>query len=177
MPRADQDRLLSDAARSVRHQHGHRHRPDAAGNRGERRRRAQSLAKATSPTSSSRLPSPFRPSPGTRLDADIDHDRAGLDPIAADHFRPANRRNDDSARATAGRSRVREWAMVTVALRDSSNCAIGLPTMFERPTTTASAPARSRPSAAIAWSSSSMEPAGVHGTSARSRSPIDKRLR
>ena len=35
------------------------------------------------------------------------------------------------------RSLVREWAIVTVQLSPRSNCAIGLPTMFDRPTTTA----------------------------------------
>ena len=44
-------------------------------------------------------------------------------------------------RTTAGRSRVREWATVTVQFSLSSSCAIGLPTMLERPITTASRPA------------------------------------
>ena len=35
---------------------------------------------------------------------------------------------------------MREWQIVTVALRWRSRCAIGLPTMAERPTTTARAP-------------------------------------
>ena len=42
---------------------------------------------------------------------------------------------------TAPRSRVCEWQTVTVALAFRSRAAIGLPTMFERPTTTALAPA------------------------------------
>ena len=42
---------------------------------------------------------------------------------------------------TAARSLVRLWAMVTVQLSPSSSCAIGLPTMFDRPTTTAFSPA------------------------------------
>ena len=33
-------------------------------------------------------------------------------------------------RATAGNSRVREWAIVSVQLRASNSCAIGLPTRF-----------------------------------------------
>ena len=54
---------------------------------------------------------------------------------------------------------MREWHTVTVALRASSICATGLPTRSERPTTTASAP-----SSSTSWrSSSSMQPAGVHG--------------
>ena len=64
--------------------------------------------------------------------------------------------------ATPGRSRVREWQMVTVALRCSSSMAIGLPTMSLRPITTARAPEISTPSR----SSRSMMPEGVHGASA-----------
>ena len=41
-------------------------------------------------------------------------------------------------RVTEGRSRVREWTIVTVALRCRASSATGLPTMFERPTTTTS---------------------------------------
>ncbi len=55
---------------------------------------------------------------------------------------------------------VRECAMVTVQLSRSSSCAIGLPTMFERPTTTASSPERS-PSRSR---SSIRQPSGVQGT-------------
>ena len=51
--------------------------------------------------------------------------------------RPACRRGAH----TAGKSSVLEWAMVTVAFSASSNCATGLPTMLERPITTASSPA------------------------------------
>ena len=40
-------------------------------------------------------------------------------------------------RQSAGRSRVREWAMVTVQSARSSSCATGRPTRFERPITTA----------------------------------------
>ena len=54
-------------------------------------------------------------------------------------FGAADRGDDDVGAADdAGRSRVRRWAMVTVQLSPSSSCAIGLPTMFERPITTAS---------------------------------------
>ena len=46
-----------------------------------------------------------------------------------------------SARPTsAARSRVREWQTVTVASAAVSSTAIGLPTMLERPSTTARAP-------------------------------------
>ena len=43
-------------------------------------------------------------------------------------------------RTTAGRSRVREWHTVTVAFRPISSNAAGIPTIFERPSTTAFAP-------------------------------------
>ena len=66
-------------------------------------------------------------------------------------------------RQTPGRSRVREWQIVTVALAPSSSWAIGLPKRFERPMTTASAPS----SCAPASSSRIITPAGVHG-----RSPV-----
>ena len=46
-------------------------------------------------------------------------------------------------RHTAGRSRVREWQIVTVQCSASSSAATGLPTRSERPTTTASAPTNS----------------------------------
>ena len=42
--------------------------------------------------------------------------------------------------APLARSRVRLWQIVTVAWRGSRSSAIGLPTMLERPTTTARAP-------------------------------------
>ena len=64
--------------------------------------------------------------------------------------------------ATSGNAAVREWQIVTVALRCSSIIAIGFPTMSLRPITTARAPAigiRAR-------SSSSITPHGVHGASA-----------
>ena len=57
----------------------------------------------------------------------------------------ADRGDDDVGAAhdaRAGRGSC-EWATVTVALSPISSCAIGLPTMFERPITTASSPARS----------------------------------
>ena len=65
-----------------------------------------------------------------------------------------------ASRQTAARSRVREWQCVTVALAASSSWASGLPTRIERPTTTARAPSSSAP----ASRSSSITPAGVHGT-------------
>ena len=56
-----------------------------------------------------------------------------------DPDRPTAATRISAQRASAGRSRVREWAIVTVQLAVSSNCAIGLPPMFERPITTARA--------------------------------------
>ncbi len=43
-------------------------------------------------------------------------------------------------RTTAAMSLVREWQTVTVAFLPISNSAAGIPTMFERPSTTALAP-------------------------------------
>ena len=56
--------------------------------------------------------------------------------------RPTAATTISARRTTAGRSLVRECAIVTVQLSRSSSCAIGLPTMFERPITTASSPDR-----------------------------------
>ena len=47
--------------------------------------------------------------------------------------------------ADRGRSRVREWQCVTVALAPSSSCASGLPTRIERPSTTARRPSARTP--------------------------------
>ena len=57
------------------------------------------------------------------------------------------------------RSRVRAWQTVTVASFCNSINAIGLPTMFDAPTTTAFLPATSTP----VVSSSNSTPYGVHG--------------
>ncbi len=74
--------------------------------------------------------------------------------------RPTAATTMSARRVIAGRSRVRECAMVTVQCACSSSCAIGLPTMLERPTTTASRPAR-LPSVSR---SSIRQPSGVQGT-------------
>ena len=50
-----------------------------------------------------------------------------------------------AVRQSAGRSRVREWAMVTVQSARSSSCATGRPTRFERPITTAVCAGERRP--------------------------------
>ena len=57
--------------------------------------------------------------------------------------RPTAATRMSAVRHRAGRSRVRECAIVTVQLSPSSSCAIGLPTMLERPTMTAFRPDRS----------------------------------
>lgn len=62
-----------------------------------------------------------------------------------------------ACRQMPGRSRLREWAIVTVQSAASSSWAIGLPMRFERPMTTACLPVRS-PSASL---SSIMQPTGV----------------
>ena len=74
---------------------------------------------------------------------------------------PAAATSTSARRHTAARSRVLEWHWVTVALAARSSAATGLPTSFERPMTTASAPCSSAP----ATRKSSITPAGVHGTS------------
>ena len=58
---------------------------------------------------------------------------------------------------------MREWAIVTVQFSASSSCAIGLPTMLERPMITASSPARSLRTDLARM----MHPDGVQGASAR----------
>ena len=63
-------------------------------------------------------------------------------------------------RTMAGKSAVRLWATVTVQLSPSRSSAIGLPTMFDRPMTTAFLPARSPSSAR----SNLRQPSGVQGT-------------
>mmetsp|Transcript_106347 Transcript_106347/g.343050 ORF Transcript_106347/g.343050 Transcript_106347/m.343050 type:complete len:245 (+) Transcript_106347:459-1193(+) len=75
-------------------------------------------------------------------------------------------------RTCASMSRVREWTTVTVASMDCSNAATGMPTMFERPRTTAFLP---RMSTLLRWSSS-MQPAGVQGMARGGSPPLRQRL-
>ncbi len=76
--------------------------------------------------------------------------------------RPTAATRMSARRQIAPRSRLRLWARVTVALSPRRSWAMGLPTMFERPTTTASAPERSP-----RWSRSiSRQPSGVQGAMA-----------
>ena len=57
--------------------------------------------------------------------------------------RPTAATTISARRHSAGKSRLREWATVTVQLSASNNCAIGLPTMLDRPKTIASRPDKS----------------------------------
>ena len=76
--------------------------------------------------------------------------------------RPTAAMRISARRQIAGRSLEREWAIVTVALEffATSSIAIGLPTIMDRPITTASAPLVSIPEI----SNNFMHPAGVQGT-------------
>ena len=66
---------------------------------------------------------------------------AAIDPTKdVDGFHPVNVPGDGGKTRIVG-DVVREWVMVTVAFSARRSCATGLPTMFERPTTTASRPA------------------------------------
>ena len=108
----------------VREQHRDRHRADAAGDRRDRGRRARPRRRTR------RRPAacPRRP-----VDADVDHDRARLDPVAADHLgapdggdHQVGARDDGRqiARAASGRpsrSRRRRAAAPPSACRPCSN--------------------------------------------------------
>ena len=100
--------------------------------------------------------------PAHPVDPDVDHRRPRLDPVGPDHARAARPRRPGCRRARrppAGRG-CANAPSVTVQFSRSSSCAIGLPTMFDRPITTASSPARS-PSRSR---SSIRQPSGVQGT-------------
>ena len=81
--------------------------------------------------------------------------------------RPIAATTMSAVRHSAARSFVLECAMVTVQSARSSSCATGRPTRFERPITTALAPAI-LPSASC---SSIEQPSGVHGTGKSSGAP------
>mmetsp|Transcript_194 Transcript_194/g.427 ORF Transcript_194/g.427 Transcript_194/m.427 type:complete len:292 (-) Transcript_194:8-883(-) len=70
-----------------------------------------------------------------------------------------------ASRTTASMSLVLAWQMVTVASLLFSSIATGMPTMFERPTTTARLPLMSMPHR----SSKAMQPRGVQGANNGSR--------
>jgi len=59
--------------------------------------------------------------------------------------RPTAATRRSASRQTLGRSRVRLWAMVTVACSSRSMSAMGLPTISLRPSTTARLPFISKP--------------------------------
>jgi hypothetical protein len=98
---------------------------------------------------------------GQAIDADVDDHRAGLDHLGGDEAAhlPSAATRMSARRVWKARSRVCEWQMVTVAPACISSIAIGLPTMFERPMTTASLPLRSMPASAKNF----ITPYGVHG--------------
>ena len=97
------------------------------------------LAKSTSPAISG-----FPSGPGTRLMPTSITVAPGLTQGAVTRPGRPTAATRMSARAqTSAGLRVRECATVTVQFSRSSSCAIGRPTMFERPSTTASRPARS----------------------------------
>ena len=73
--------------------------------------------------------------------------------------RPTAATRISAAAQTSFRFFVLEWQIVTVAFFASSSSAAGLPTMFERPMTTAFLPAMSMPVDSIMR----MQPAGVQG--------------
>ena len=96
--------------------------------------------KATSPTSFV-LPA----SPGTRLMPTSITVAPGLIQLPRTiSGRPTAAKSKSARRQTSARSLVLECAIVTVAFSASNNCASGLPTMLERPTTTASIPDKRR---------------------------------
>lgn len=74
--------------------------------------------------------------------------------------RPTAATRMSARRHSAGKSRVLECAIVTVAFAASNNAAIGRPTIADRPSTTARAPSTTIPLAA----SSFITPSGVQGT-------------
>ena len=112
--------------------HRDRHRPDAAGDRRHVRRplgRARDRRRRRASARSSRfIPTSITVAPALTMSAPI---RCG---------RPTAATRMSASSVCRSRSCVREWQIVTVALRWRRRCAIGLPTMRERPTTTARAP-------------------------------------
>ena len=79
------------------------------------------------------------------VDSDVDDNGAALDPIAPDHCAlPTAATRMSAARHSAARSIVFECAIVTVQSSANKSIAIGLPTMFDRPSTTAFIPRRSQ---------------------------------
>mmetsp|Transcript_44982 Transcript_44982/g.97711 ORF Transcript_44982/g.97711 Transcript_44982/m.97711 type:complete len:200 (+) Transcript_44982:163-762(+) len=70
------------------------------------------------------------------------------------------------------KSLVLEWQTVTVAFIDWSSAATGIPTIFERPSTTASKPL----TFTLLRCRSSMQPAGVHGMASGGVPPRRQRL-
>ena len=115
----------------VAQQAGDGHRTDAARNR---RDRARHLCRFVKCNVAEQLAGPVRLFDALLMPTSMTV-APGLSQSAADQLGPADGGDDDvgcGGRRRAGRC-VREWAMVTVQFACSSSCAIGLPTMFERP--------------------------------------------
>jgi len=116
---------------------------------GERLRRRNGVMAATTGAADSKSTSPtsFSP-PGRRHDVDAhihDHD-SRREHVAADQAGLAAATISISAsRVWRASSRVFEWRTVTVPCSRTSSRAAGLPTTFERPTTTTRLPAISMP--------------------------------
>ena len=110
-----------------------RHRCDGAGNRLRRLRNSTSPTSLFFPSSvvMRLIPTSITVAPGLIQSPLIISGR----PTAATRM--------SALRQTSGRSRVREWATVTVQCSLSNNCSMGLPTILERPTTTALSPDKS----------------------------------
>ena len=91
--------------------------------------------------------SPHQPARGVAIHADVDHDRAGPDPVAQHHLRLADRGHQHlglagDLRGQVARARVADGVVQPAS---SSSSAIGRPTMLDAPTTTACLPTGSTP--------------------------------
>ena len=131
--------LASGGGQRVFHQKGDGHRTDAAGHRRDGGRHGQRTVV---------IDIAHQPALAVQrhpVDADVDDDRAGLEPVGvrSGAGRPTAATTISARRHKAGASWLRECTTVTVQSACSSSAAIGLPTMFERPMTTACLPDRS----------------------------------
>ena len=98
------------------------------------------------------------------VDADIDHGRARLDPVAADQLGPADRGEQQvGARGTAPAGRASSNARSS---RSRSRRAAAAPAACRRCWSGRSPPRRARRASACTVFASITQPSGVHGTSA-----------
>lgn len=135
----------------VLHQHGTGHGANAAGHRGDVTRHGACFLK---------VHIAVQLAVRTAVDADIDHHGAGLDHIASHKTSAANGGNQN-IRVGADFFQVGRMGMAdrNGCILASSNRAAGLPTMLERPMTTAFLPSILVPVDSIMR----MQPAGVQG--------------